>query len=469
MAFTQHFRNIFYTFSGDIGSRVVGFAATAYLARILDTSGFGVIHIGLAVLTYAAIIGNSGLGLLGTKKISAGESHIEHITGGIIKTRLILSSAAFVIGAIIVHLFVTSQEIGLIILIYLIYLFPAAAFLDWFFTGKLKMKIVASAQFVGVLCYLAFLLLFVRNTQHIFLIAWGWVTGGVAHAILVWLIYKRSHYPVKFTGTNPNSRTLLVEAFPLGIASLISQVVIQFPVIFLGMFATTEEAGVYSAAFKMIALFLIFDRVFHTVFFPNITRSARQSIKQLEEHINFILKWVSATSISISLLAILAAHLIIPLVFGSSYVDSIPLFQLLTGYFILTLLNSVGGFALIGLGQEKRFTQALSAGMIVFFISIFGLKFFFGSIGVVIAILLFETTSLIFILNWLKDHVTLHLTRSLFLPLAGSFLIILPLFLLFDIILPLKLFFATFVGIPLIARMAGISKKDIVQLKRMFI
>lgn len=478
MRLTRHTRNAIYLFGGDIAARAAGFAATAYLARVLGASGFGIIHIGLAVLTYAMIPANSGLSLLGTRNLAAESRENPAFAGRLLFSRLLLSLTVFALTATASTLLIHSETLRSVTLIYLLYLFPAALMLDWYFQGQGEMGAISLGKFLGMLCYLAFILLFVHGEGDLAEVAWGWTAGGLASAASWGIIFWRKGRELRFRWQELKFFSLMNEAFPLGIAGLISQVVIQFPALYLGWFAGAEEVGIFSAAFRLTVLLLIFDRVFYTMFLPAISRQARQSREQLGETFNRVAKIVTVSALSVGLAAILSADWIIGLVFGSGYRQAVPLFQILSGYFVLTLVISAYGYTLLGLGQEKVFTRSLARGMALFFIAIFVLPRFFAKIGlltgetgigVATALVFYELAVLAVMAGELRKHIPLHLPRHLLAPFLGAFGICLPGLLLIPLTLALKLLLLALAGIPFIAWLAGVGRDEMEYLKKIFI
>ncbi len=469
MRITAHFKNILFLYSGDALSRLVGMAAVAYLARILGPSDFGTINIGLAVLSYGMIVGNSGLSVLGTRKVAAKSEDVGHLTISIFSGRLILSIAAYTAGVIIVKTFVTSIHLFHLIAIYLLGVFPAAFLLDWFFHGTQKLKTIAGGQLAGMICYLAFLLVFVKTSEDIVWVAWAWVTGMLINMIYLWIRFQSQKVPFHFLRSRLQVRSLLKEAFPLGIAALIAQFVTQFPVIYLGLVVTRTDVGLFSAGFKFIFFLLIFDRIFYAVFFPNISRCFRQFPERLEENVNHVLKLTTAFVLLVGLIAVLSGDLLVRLIYGEAFVGAVPIFQVMVTLFVLKLINSVFTFTLIGIEQEKVYTKSLLWGLGVFFLMLIILIRPMGSIGVVFALIGFEITSLVVMLAALKQHVVLHFTRSVMLPSLGTLCLSWCLLFHVRIIFPVKLIIALAAAVPLIVCLGNIGLDEIRYLKRIFI
>lgn len=469
MPLKSHSKNFLYLFSGDIAVRLIGFAATTYLARVLGASGFGIISIGTAVLAYALIFGNSGLTLSGTRKLAGEPDTPPEFLGRVLSTRFGLTLFVFVLAAVLIYFAVQTPQIAAVTTVYLLYLFPSALWLDWYFQARRQMGLISAGKFAGMLFYLAFILMFVHTADDLLSVAWGWVIGGTATAILLGIIFKRQKHTIRFSLKNLKPFSLLKEAFPLGIANLSSQFAVQFPVLYLGWFASTSEVGIFSVAFRLTVMLLIFDRIFYTMFFPEISRHASQLPEMLETTFNRVLKIVTVSALILSLLTILSAEFIITLLFGAQYSASVPVFRILTGYFVLTLVISVFGYTLIGMGHEKAFTRSILFGTAAFFIAMFILAQFFGIIGVSSALIVYELATLTAMIAALGKHLSFSLLRNLLAPFGGTFLFCLPILSWLNFMFPLKLLLTLIIGAPLIAWMGGINKDDIQYFRRIFI
>ena len=469
MKLSIHTKNFIYLFSGDIGSRFLGFLAIVYLARILGTSGFGIINIGLAILSYALIVGDTGLQFLGVREAAGSKKNLPEFSGQLINARSLLSLITLIIGIVAIYAFVNSPELKTVSIIYLIYILPAAFMLDWYFQGKKQIDVVAMGKFIGILCYLIFILLFVHTREDLVNIAWGWTFGILVNAIILWIIFFRKKYSITLHWHPQKFKDLLKIALPLGIATIISQVVLQFPAIFLGLVSTTSEVGLYSASFKLIGLLLFFDRAFYVIFYPTISHYFQKSPEKLQYVFTNVLKLTVTFALFFGLASILCADFLIKIVFTSSFKEAIPIFQILVGYFILTLISSVFTFTLIGMNLEKIYTKSIITGMIMFIISIMILGNYFGTTGAAAAIVIYIFSSLIIQVAGLKPHLKLNHIRLVALPILMTLIVFLPILVLINLSLILKLIIATAICLPLITWLSGVGIKEIKYLKRALI
>lgn len=469
MKLSSHTKNFIYLFSGDIGSRVLGFFATIYLARILGTSGFGIIHIGLAILSYAIIIGEGGLQFLGVRETAGNPKNLPEFSGQLISARFLLSLITLFVGIVAIYILINTPELQAISIIYLFYILPGAFLLDWYFQGKKQIGYVSFGKFLGMLSYLIFILLFVDSIKDLTNIAWGWTLGSLTNTVILWLIFIRNKNPINFHWQPQRYKKLLKTALPLGVATIITQVVVQFPAIFIGIVSTTSDVGLYSAAFKLILLLLFFDRAFYAIFYPTISHYFQKSPEKLERVFTNVLKLTVAFSLFVGLVSILCADILIKIVFTSSFKEAVPIFQILVGYFMLTLISSVFTFTLIGMNQEKIYTKSIIAGLIVFIISILILGNYFGTLGAAAAIVIYIFSSLIIQVMGLKPYLNLNYFRLIALPTFVTLIVFLPILFLINLSLILQLIMATGICLPIITWLSGVGISEIKYLKRAMI
>lgn len=458
-------RNIFVLFGGDIAGRVIGFVASAYLARILGASNFGIIGIGLAYLTYALTVSSNGLPILGVRKII--ESSDEKSVSSFISARLVFSFIVILI-TIIISFFIQSSVTSRIILAYSLYLIPAAFLLDWYFQAKEKMGVLVSGRLLGSVVYLIFILILVRTEGDVLEVAQSWFWGGVVTTVFFILLYSKKGIRLKIQISFSKIKSLFFEAFPLGIANIISELTIAFPPIFLGLVMTSRDVGYYSAGVRLVALFLILDRVFDISFFPAITRCVKETPNMLNQIFNQTLKWIVVAAILVGFLGILLAEPLIIFIFGTEYQASVPVFQMLMSYFILTLINSVLTFTLIALNEEKTYTISLMAGAVLFlFLSYFLVKAF-GPAGMGLGLGVFQAPGLFIMANKLRNFLQIRLWRTIIMPILVSCAFFLSIMFLTEWMIVYKII-ALLAGFLILPFLVGITKKDILFLKEKFI
>jgi PST family polysaccharide transporter len=340
--------------------------------------------------------------------------------------------------------------------------------LEWFFIGLQKMDIVAYARITGTAVYLLVIILIVKVRDDTVLTGIAWTIGGIVTALFFTYSFKQSGYTFHFERSKKYFWKTLKESFPLGIASYISQFLIAFPVIYVAYIAGNSEAGIFSAALKMIGLFLMFDRIFVTLFLPKITNVISTRESSLEEIFNVVLKIIVLFVLIISIFLFLFSGLIITKAFGADYNEAIFIFRLLLVYFILTIIDSVFANTLIGLMKEKVYTLSLFIAAIFFMIMTFILTPFFNEYGVIYSFIATNFISLSYMIYKLKNEIKIKLTRYILLPLIFSSLFYI-LLIMFPLTLYIQAIIIIVVFIPVLILITRFNKSDINFIKRIFI
>ncbi len=451
-------KNVVALFAGDIFNRLIGFIAVAYLARILGATNFGLISIGLAFLSYFLTISSNGLPILGVRKIIKCKDD-NKIVGDFISTRFVFSIFA-VILIFLISFFISSSQLRSIILAYSLYLFPAAFLLVWYFQAKEQMGLIVSGRAVGMMFYLILILIFVRTNKHIIYVPYCWFVSGLVTSLFFILIYVSKGNRIKIRFSFYRIKSLFLEAFPLGVANLIGQITLYLPPIFLGFVMSPKEAGFYSAAAKIVFLFLILDRVFSFSFFPAISKCATKTPERLNNVFNQTLKWIVIVVILFGFSGILLGKYLVLFVFGKEYLSSVLIFQTIMSYFMLTLINSAFTFTLIALKQEKAYTFSLFIGSIVFFASAWFLLKIFGPAGMGVGLGIYQAVVLLIMNNKLKNFLDTKFLKIIVLPLIVSVVIFLPLIFTVDLNIIFKILIILICMIP-ISQLIGIKREEL--------
>lgn len=448
----------------DLGIKFIGFLTTAYLARVLGKEGFGAINVGLSVMNYLLIVSNSGLSLLGTRNIASNPND-SSLPGNILSARFLLSLFVFILAAGLSIVLLGYSEITYIIISFLLFLFPTALMLEWFFIGIQKMHVYAVSRIVGTAVYLILIVLLVNSREQAVYTGTAWTIGGVITASLLFYSFRKYGFSLNLGKYKANVFKIIKDAFPLGAASYISQFILVFPVLYIAYLAGNSETGLFSAAFKIISLFLILDRVFVTVFLPKITNVASSAEKSLEEIFNTTLKIIVFFVLSLVMLLYLFSDWIVITVFGNNYSEAVFIFRLLLVYFVFTIINSVFVNSVIGLRKEKAYTISLIIAVVFFLVLTFVLTNYFGYYGVIYAFILVDVISLIYLINYLKKEIHTKVFKYIFIPIMFSVL-----FLLIVIFIPVELYIkillSVVIFIPVLSILTDFGKDEIDFIKR---
>lgn len=413
-------RDVIAVLSGDIGSRIIGFIVTVYLARVLVPASFGLINIGLAVLSYLALLGSPGIQMVETRNAAAVPGGLPGRTGAILSLRVALAPVLIVLLWLSTRYVVASPVARDIILLYALSLIPMALSLDWLFQGKEQFHRVTASRLLNGIIFALGVVLLVHTDGDARGTPLAWLAGNLAAAFLLGIFYWKQFGVPAFRWDLPAWRTILGENVPVGAAMFLAQSVVNLPPIVIGIFLSNADAGIYSVAMKLVFFLLIIDRTLNALFLPAATRCAVSNAPEYPSLLAAALRAVFIVIVPSLIGACILAPLAFRVIFGPGYDGAVPLFCTLTGYVLLTILNSLFVCTLIAFGKTRSYSSIVSRGAAFLCIAVVAFTPVLGTIGTTIGILVGEGLTLWMLIRGASRVLTLPSVRMILKPCSAG-------------------------------------------------
>lgn len=409
----------------EVGSKLLGLIAITYLARILGPDGMGIIALGTAILMYGSICSDWGLPILGTRFAAEGNVSLVSLKNKISSARLYLSIMVVLLGGLLVWAVIEEPVTRQVTLFYLLGLIPASLTLDWLFQGIRRIATLAAGRILGMTAYLLVVIVLVDTSSDMIFVPVAWGLGVIVQVLYLWFHSKSNDIlNTRLKPFQPSLTQMIRGAIPLGLANLIAQVVLQFPIIYLTIFESAADAGLFSVAFRVIMVFLMLDRVYYTLFFPIISGSVEEGRDALNRRFQRAIKFIALSGFFLGTLFVITGDTLFPLLFGKAFRASVPIFNILVIYFIMTLLSSTLSFTLIALKKEKLYTQSLITGA-VGFTGILLLPLPGGAqLAAPLALVVFQLITFLVMIRHLQDTIPLSIARIVLSPMLVTMLLI---------------------------------------------
>ena len=379
---------------GDVGSRLLGFTITAYIARVLSPEGFGMVSIGFAALGQLALLASPGISLLETRNAAAAAVVPPERTGGVISLRLFLSILICTVTWGVVRWTSGPGSAGPITLLYVTSLLPMALSLEWLFQGKERMGVVSASRIGTYLVYGIAVLFLVRGPGDVTMAAASFLAGSWAGSLLLMFAYG-SGGRIDLRWRPALMLRIFRENLPVGAGMFLGQLVVNLPAIILAFFVPHGVVGSFGAAAKVVFLFLMIDRLFNSLFLPILTRHLTSGGGSPQELFRVALKGVVILISGLAGAGVIAAPLIIRLVFGGAYESATPLLQIMMAYFLLTVVNSVFICAIMAAGRTGAYLRVTAIGGGVLTVALLLGIWFFGAEGAAYGMVVGEAASVL--------------------------------------------------------------------------
>lgn len=361
---------------GKLIATAIGLLAMAIMARYLNPEGFGEYTTAVTFLSFFAICADFGLTLITAKLISAPQADEKNIIGNLFGLRL--TSALIFIGLapIIISLFPYSGTIKQAVLIgALSFAFPLfnQVFVG-LFQKKLCLHIVSLAEVVSRLILLVFTIAVVRlNLGLNGMMAAAVVSGLVG--FLIHLIGAKKFIPLQPKFNLSLWKKIAKTSWPLAVTIIFNLIYLKADTLILSLFKSTEEVGLYGAAYKIVDVLTSLPFMFAGIILPLLSAAWASHNKDNFQHIlqkSFNVMVIIALPLLVG--TQFFAHDLIIFMAGSKFVSAGSILQILSLAVFFIFIGCLFAHAVIAIDRQKTiiwayaFTSITSLALYLFLI-----------------------------------------------------------------------------------------------------
>lgn len=359
---------------GQVVSQLANMAALVYLAGYLGAYWFGVIQVGVAVMSYCLITAEWGMMSLGIREISRfddtgriGRYAAEHMALLILQAAVVL-----VIGAVILPRLTFFHHSPLIYLLYLAAVVPQAFTQNWVAVGLEKMTWVGVARILRSLIYAGLVYLLLRHLDGVagqpaavwvpamFLAAFALSNLAVNIPLVGWFGRFIPPRPPAW----PEAVRRWRETSSIGANILILRVLYNVDVLLLGVLATPEVAGNYAAASRIVFLLMVATEVLWAALLPRLSRLAKLSQDRFQATFNLYFGGVAAALLPLAVGGVMLGRPFVAFLYQDRFADSGPVFQVLAVAYSLLSLATFLGNTLLAEDRQRWYLLPLLVGSV---------------------------------------------------------------------------------------------------------
>ncbi len=412
-------RNAGTLFAGEAASRIFGFLTTAVLARRLGVDGFGEVGFAAAVMAYGVVSTDLGLVTVGTRSVARDRSQAGDLLASVMPLRLLLGLAAAVAMVLIAVVLPKPASVKWLLVLYSLAVIVQSILIEWVFIGAEQTGFISVARVVTNCAYFALTLVLVRDSGAILLVPVAFTIATLLGVLVLFASFLPRFGLPRLRSGRLRWRELIKSAWPIGAASLLTQVHVNLGLILLGLIATFQQTGVYNSAFRLVFFLMTIDRVFYTVFFPVVSRFVKDRPDRLPELVATAARIILAVSIPFSVGAVILAPALLAAVFGPEYAVAFPVLRVMVWFLPLSMFSSLAGYTLLAAGREHRFLRntAIGVGAAVIFSAV--AVPLVGSLGAAMSLVAGEFVLLVLMAIDLFTTVRPRLDRRILAPIIA--------------------------------------------------
>lgn len=365
-----------------------------YIVRVIGPEKFGILSFAEALNQYFVMITEYGFNITGTQQISLERDRAASrnaIFSSITAVKLLLMVLC---ALVLILLLIFVESLRRDWAVYLLYfsMVPANVLLSyWFYLGMEEMHYLNYPNLITKLGYTAGIFLFLHREEDFYLVPLFYggfmVVGGIVSAAVIFRKFK-----IKWE--KPSRRDIfdcLKKGWSIFISTFAINLYRRSNVFLLGLFASKEAVGFYSAGEKIV---VVLQSLFNPViqaFYPFISRKKKVSARHSLKSIFFLIKWLGGGTALLAIAIIIFAKPLTLLALGDKFLPSVRVLQIAALVISLGVLNYVLGIIFMtNFDFEKEFSRRVMVTGLFNIILCSILSYFFLEIGAAIAFVFAE-------------------------------------------------------------------------------
>ncbi len=348
----------------EVFSKLLTFAAFAYLARILGAGDFGYIEFAGAVLMCASLIVDQGFSAYGAREIAKAPGQTGRLVAEILSMRALLAAAGYLAIIVFVLLVDRGPVMMRLLLIYGLSLWAMPLMLQWVFQGHERMGLVALVQIIRQTIFAITVFALLRRADQILIVAWAEVAGVTIAALVSFFIYRRQFN--EHTKIRPAmSARLFREGVPIGLSQMLWVVKMFGGTLILGIIASPQEVGFFAAAQRILVAIHTFVWLYYFNLFPSLSRNWQLGDGSFHSLIERSLRGVAWAGVAAGLAWVLLANDLMPFVYGQQFASAGSVLAVLAGVGVVAFISGHYRFGLIAAGYQTQEMVTAAVGAVV--------------------------------------------------------------------------------------------------------
>ncbi len=365
-----------------------------YLTRVLGPDKYGLVAFALAFIGYFQILTDYGFNMSATREISIhreDEEKVSRIYSSVLTTKALLMVFSFLVMTVMVFSFDKFRTDWL--LYYFSFLLVVGNLLlpTWFFQGMEKMRYISILNIGISLIYTAAIFIFVRGTSDYLYVPLISALGTIIIGIYSMRLVKRQ-FGVSFKRPSPaDVKHQLLEGWHVFISTVAVSLYTISGTFILGFFASNTIVGYFSVAYRIINIATGLLNPISQSIYPYISSLA---VKSREDAISFIKKstrLIGVLSFLVSLLMFIFAGLILYILAGIQYEQSVLLVRIMAFLpFIIALSNMFGVQTMLTFNYKQAFSRIIMIGSVINLVLTLILAPLYTAAGISVAMVITE-------------------------------------------------------------------------------
>jgi O-antigen/teichoic acid export membrane protein len=322
--------DLFFATFGEVSQKVMGYLVLVLLGRYLDKGSMGQFFVAATIAMIAAAVTELGTGRHLIREIATTPQHALRHLGDVLSLRLPLTAGALILVNAAVHL--VDPALGSVMLLTSCYVLVGDLYFSYsaFMVGRrllgLRLATLLGGQLLLALCVGASVLAG-GSLRSVLL---GYIAANVVTLGLTAALVHSRFGAVRLTRPTGKTWRLARGAAPFGALAALGLLHSKADTLMLYALSSATVVATYESAYKLLEVSRFLIRPAVTVFFPICAAlAARGKWEEFNNAYRRLLAAAGSAGAVVAALVISLAGFVIPLVWGSRYLEAVPVLRIL--------------------------------------------------------------------------------------------------------------------------------------------
>jgi len=395
---------------------LLNFILLPYLVRVLGPERFGAIAFMQSIVQYFVILVDYGFNLTAPRNIAKATDNkqIGNIFSNVMATKICICAAVTVLFLVLTIVLNLQSKLDMI-LFWAVYTMVIGniVFPIWFFQGIQQMRYITFVNILARTITVILVFTLVRQPAD-YLLAALFQAGTMVFAGMFAFVVLFRKYPFIFIA--PSWKGVKVElgnGWHIFLSTIAINIYTTTDTVILGIFTNNTVVGYFSAANKIIdSIKGLLSTVTQAVY-PHISKLVQESREKAIAFLHRFLLIYCGLNLIGSLLLVVFAWLVVKILFGPGYEQSIIILQVLGILpFIISISNVFGIQTMLTFGYQKEFSKILVYAAVFSLIIVAPLAYLLQGLGVAITMVLTELFVTIAMLYYVTNKLKIDIMHS---------------------------------------------------------
>lgn len=305
--------------TGQFLSKIFGFLAFAWLARILSVADYGAVETAVGMAAIGAVALELGTGAVGVRRIAQSESNGAGVLGSVIMGRMLLAIAIAPLLAISYGAMTASTMPDLLFWLFAASLFAVPFNHNWYFQSQERMAIAGFGQTLKMGVFLLAIHFFAPERNGVIHVGYAEIAAAFSMALWYSALAFRRLRPSRPQYSVGEGVALLRESGPLGVSAFVNTVAQYLPLLIVAALADNVETARFAASQRLVVSLITFSFVYYFNLYPLIARRLAEDPASLHRIMSASVRVTAWAGVVACAMLWSLAPLIMRLVFGEEF------------------------------------------------------------------------------------------------------------------------------------------------------